>query len=76
MELVVGDLCFIKSGDFLPVDGLIVRANDLAVDEFSITDVALFSGTEVKEGNGQMVVVGVGPNSTAGYVLSLLRGSA
>ncbi|CAF4175750.1 unnamed protein product, partial [Rotaria sordida] len=76
MELVVGDLCFIESGNFLPADSLIVQANDLTVDESSITDVALFSGTEVKEGNGQMVVVGVGPNSTVGYVLSLLRASA
>ncbi|CAF0917329.1 unnamed protein product [Rotaria sordida] len=88
IELVVGDLCFIKSGDFLPADGLIVQANDLKVDQSSITgetdlikknqneDVALFSGTEVKEGNGQMVVIGVGPNSYVGYVVSLLQAPA
>jgi Ca2+ transporting ATPase len=36
-ELVVGDLCFIKYGDLLPADGLIVQSSDLQIDESSIT---------------------------------------
>ncbi|CAF3611223.1 unnamed protein product [Rotaria sp. Silwood1] len=84
IELVVGDLCFIKSGDFLPADGLIVQANDLKVDQSPITgepdlikkneneDVALLSGTQLMEGSGLMVVVGVGLNSQTGIILSLL----
>ncbi|CAF1227601.1 unnamed protein product, partial [Didymodactylos carnosus] len=36
-ELVVGDLCFIKYGDLLPADGLIVQASDLQIDESSLT---------------------------------------
>ncbi|CAF4685105.1 unnamed protein product, partial [Rotaria magnacalcarata] len=36
-ELVVGDLCFIKYGDLLPADGLIVQSSDLKTDESSIT---------------------------------------
>lgn len=30
-ELVVGDLCFIKYGDLLPADGLVVQASDLKI---------------------------------------------
>jgi len=36
-ELVTGDLCFIKYGDLLPADGLIVQSSDLKIDESSIT---------------------------------------
>jgi len=36
-ELVVGDLCFIKYGDLLQADGLIVQSSDLKIDESSIT---------------------------------------
>ncbi|CAF1239400.1 unnamed protein product, partial [Adineta steineri] len=83
-ELVVGDLCFIKYGDLLPADGLVVQASDLKIDESSITgetdlvkkgskdDVGLLSGTNVMEGSGRMVVVGVGLNSQVGNIMSLL----
>ncbi|CAF1094635.1 unnamed protein product [Adineta ricciae] len=83
-ELVVGDLCFIKYGDLLPADGLIVQSSDLKIDESSITgetdlikkstkeDVGLLSGTHVMEGSGRMVVVGVGLNSQVGSIMSLL----
>ncbi|CAF4878003.1 unnamed protein product [Rotaria sp. Silwood1] len=82
IELVVGDLCIIKSGK--NADGLIVQANDLKVDQSPITgepdlikkneneDVALLSGTQLMEGSGLMVVVGVGLNSQTGIILSLL----
>ncbi|CAF1341116.1 unnamed protein product [Rotaria sp. Silwood1] len=82
IELVVGDLCIIKSGK--NADGLIVQANDLKVDQSPLTeepdlikkneneDVALLSGTQLMEGSGLMVVVGVGLNSQTGIILSLL----
>jgi len=83
-ELVVGDLCFIKYGDLLPADGLVVQSSDLKIDESSITgetdlvkkskkeDVGLLSGTHVMEGSGRMLVVGVGLNSQVGSIMSLL----
>lgn len=36
-DLVVGDLCFIKYGDLLPADGIVVQASDLKLDESSLT---------------------------------------
>nr|ACD88945.1 plasma membrane calcium ATPase [Adineta vaga] len=87
-ELVVGDLCFIKYGDLLPADGLIVQSSDLKIDESSITgetdlvkkslkeDVGLLSGTNVMEGSGRMLVVGVGLNSQVGSIMSLLGATA
>ena len=36
-DIVVGDICQIKNGDLLPVDGLVVQSNDLKVDESSLT---------------------------------------
>jgi Ca2+ transporting ATPase len=83
-DLVVGDLCFIKYGDLLPADGLIVQSSDLKIDESSLTgetdlikkseseDIGLFSGTHVMEGSGRMVIVGVGLNSQVGNIMSLL----
>ncbi|UJR25661.1 hypothetical protein I4U23_007012 [Adineta vaga] len=83
-ELVVGDLCFIKYGDLLPADGILVQSSDLKIDESSLTgetdlikkgdgdDMGLLSGTHVMEGSGRMVVVGVGLNSQVGNIMSLL----
>ncbi|CAF0836714.1 unnamed protein product [Adineta steineri] len=83
-ELVVGDLCFIKYGDLLPADGILVQSSDLKIDESSLTgetdlikknendDVGLLSGTHVMEGSGRMVIVGVGLNSQVGSIMSLL----
>ena len=36
-EIVVGDILLISSGLEIPVDGLALRANDLIVDESSMT---------------------------------------
>ncbi|CAF0973525.1 unnamed protein product [Rotaria sordida] len=83
-ELVVGDLCFIKYGDLLPADGVIVQSSDLKIDESSLTgetdlikkgegeNIGLLSGTHVMEGSGRMVVLGVGLNSQVGNIMSLL----
>ncbi|CAF0899609.1 unnamed protein product [Didymodactylos carnosus] len=83
-DLVVGDLCFIKYGDLLPADGLVVQASDLKIDESSLTgetdlvkkndseNIELLSGTHVMEGSGRMLVVGVGLNSQVGNIMTLL----
>ncbi|CAF3524989.1 unnamed protein product [Rotaria sp. Silwood1] len=87
-ELVVGDLCFIKYGDLIPADGIIVQSSDLKIDESSLTgetdlirkdegeDVGLLSGTHVMEGSGRMVVLGVGLNSQVRSIMSLLGATA
>lgn len=36
-DIVVGDICFVKYGDLVPADGIIVEANDLTIDESSLT---------------------------------------
>ncbi|ESN96191.1 hypothetical protein HELRODRAFT_107353 [Helobdella robusta] len=86
-ELVVGDICQVKYGDLLPVDGIIIQSNDLKIDESSLTgesdhvkksetnDPLLLSGTHVMEGSGKMLVVAVGINSQAGIIFALLGAS-
>ncbi|CAH1783922.1 unnamed protein product [Owenia fusiformis] len=83
-EILVGDICQVKYGDLLPADGILIQANDLKVDESSLTgesdhvkkgdvrDPMLLSGTHVMEGSGKMVVTAVGVNSQAGIIFTLL----
>ncbi|XP_042229186.1 plasma membrane calcium-transporting ATPase 3-like isoform X2 [Homarus americanus] len=83
-DILVGDICQIKYGDMLPADGLLIQGSDLKVDESSLTgesdhvtksetsDPLLFSGTTVMEGSGRMLVTGVGVNSQAGIIMTLL----
>lgn len=83
-ELVVGDVCLIKYGDLIPTDGIISQANDLKIDESSITgetdlikkdlfeNVTILSGTHVMEGSGQYIVTAVGLNSQTGIIMALL----
>ncbi|XP_066944457.1 plasma membrane calcium-transporting ATPase 3-like [Macrobrachium rosenbergii] len=87
-EIVVGDVCQIKYGDMLPADGVLILGSDLKVDESSLTgesdhvnklsdvDPMLFSGTTVMQGSGRMVVTGVGVNSQAGIIMTLLGATA
>ncbi|CAF2996145.1 unnamed protein product, partial [Rotaria sp. Silwood2] len=72
-------------GDYLPTDGLVVEGTDLKVDESCVTgeadlakkneddDAVLFSGKQVIEVNGRMIVVAVGPHSQARVIFDLLR---
>ncbi|CAD5220644.1 unnamed protein product [Bursaphelenchus okinawaensis] len=83
-ELVVGDIAQIKYGDLLPADGILIQANDLKIDESSLTgesdlirkspdhDPMLLSGTHVMEGSGKMLVSAVGVNSQTGIIMTLL----
>ncbi|CAF1399532.1 unnamed protein product [Rotaria sordida] len=83
-DIVVGDICQIKYGDLLPVDGVVVQSNDLKVDESSLTgeidlikkdeseDPFLLSGTHIMEGNGKMLVLAVGEHSQMGIINKLL----
>lgn len=83
-DLVVGDICFLKYGDLIPADGIVVQANDLRIDESSLTgetdlikkdevnNFIVLSGTHVMEGSGRFVVTAVGLNSQTGIIMTLL----
>lgn len=83
-DLVVGDVCFIKYGDIVPADGLIIQSNDIKVDESSLTgetnlvkknetkNIVLLSGTYIMEGSGKYLVTAVGLKSQTGIILTLL----
>ncbi|XP_049428986.1 plasma membrane calcium-transporting ATPase 1-like [Epinephelus fuscoguttatus] len=86
-EIVVGDIAQVKYGDLLPTDGILIQANDLKIDESSLTgesdhvkksvdkDPMLLSGTHVMEGSGKMLVTAVGVNSQTGIIFTLLGAS-
>ncbi len=83
-DIVVGDICFIKYGDLVPADGVIVQASDLKIDESALTgetdlikknttdNVLILSGTHVVEGSGSFLVTAVGLNSETGTIMTLL----
>nr|CDJ88738.1 ATPase and Haloacid dehalogenase hydrolase domain containing protein [Haemonchus contortus] len=83
-DLVVGDIARVKYGDLLPADGFLLQANDLKIDESSLTgesdhikksvesDPVLLSGTYAMEGSGKMVLTAVGVNSQTGIIMTLL----
>ncbi|KAA0183478.1 hypothetical protein HAZT_HAZT003965 [Hyalella azteca] len=86
-ELLVGDLYKIQYGDQLAADGVLLQGSDVKMDESSLTgepdlvdktvheDILLFSGTNVMEGRGLMVVTAVGTHSRTGVIMSLLDSS-
>lgn len=87
-NIVVGDVCQIKYGDLLPVDGVLIQSNDIKVDESAMTgesepvkkgvaiDPIMLSGTHILEGSGKMLVTAVGVNSQAGIIFVLLHTAA
>ena len=87
-DLVVGDVCAVAYGDVLPADGLLLDGRSIRCDESGMTgesdaikkdlleDPFLLSGTKVLEGQGTMVVIGVGENSLNGKTLMALRTEA
>eukprot|EP00759_Apiculatamorpha_spiralis_P021680 PhF_6_TR26308/c0_g1_i1/m.37773/K05850/ATP2B; Ca2+ transporting ATPase, plasma membrane len=84
-ELLVGDVVFIEGGIEIPTDGILVHGVGLRIDESTATgenddliktheaDPFFKSGTNILEGAGTMMVVGVGVNSYAGRIAMSLR---
>ena len=82
-DLVVGDIVWVKYGDIIPADGILVECSELKVDESSLTGEpdlihksldkkpVLLSGTKVMEGSGKMLVLAVGAYSQAGIIKQL-----
>eukprot|EP01043_Picozoa_sp_COSAG02_P070647 COSAG02_NODE_12598_length_1521_cov_1.039381_1_plen_471_part_01 len=76
-EVVVGDLVYVRYGDSIPVDGVVVRASDFEVNEASLTgepddlkkNVAtpfVFTGTGCMKGSGLVLALAVGPGTHVG----------
>ncbi|TPX39836.1 hypothetical protein SeMB42_g04577 [Synchytrium endobioticum] len=83
-DVLVGDLVVLEVGDEVPADGLFVRGNRLILDESPLTGESLpvkkscaspfmFSGCQVAEGSGVMLVTAVGPRSSGGQIQELLN---
>jgi cation-transporting P-type ATPase E len=82
-EVVVGDLVRIASGDQLPADGDLVRADGLALDESDLTGEsepvvrrigeAVFSGSFAVEGEGDFEATAVGAESHAAQLTATAR---
>eukprot|EP00800_Vazella_pourtalesii_P020551 TRINITY_DN7314_c0_g1_i2.p1 TRINITY_DN7314_c0_g1~~TRINITY_DN7314_c0_g1_i2.p1 ORF type:complete len:854 (-),score=227.21 TRINITY_DN7314_c0_g1_i2:1277-3838(-) len=88
IEVLVGDVVSLKSGDRIPADGLLIRGNELRSDQSSLTgetyqisktplkDILLYGGTEIREGTGTMLVTAVGINTENGRIVQLLTGGS
>jgi len=83
LDVVVGDLVILDTGDWVPADGIFVDGHALVVDESSLTGESdsikkdksrpfMLSGTQVNEGSGVMLVTAVGMNSEWGITYSKL----
>ncbi|CAN8230013.1 unnamed protein product [Cochlearia groenlandica] len=81
-DIVVGDIIPLNIGDQVPADGVLVAGHSLAVDESSMTGESkivnknstknpfLMSGCKVADGNGTMLVTGVGVNTEWGLLMA------
>jgi Ca2+-transporting ATPase len=81
-DLLVGDIVHLKIGDQVPADGLYICGSSLTIDESSMTGESetkikdennnpfLLSGTKVLDGNGKMLVTGVGMNTEWGNLMA------
>ncbi len=82
-EVVVGDLVRIASGDQIPADGKLVRADGLALDESDLTGESepvvrkvgdeVFSGSFAVEGEGDFEATAVGAESHAAQLTETAR---
>mmetsp|Transcript_18345 Transcript_18345/g.27311 ORF Transcript_18345/g.27311 Transcript_18345/m.27311 type:complete len:932 (+) Transcript_18345:1-2796(+) len=84
-ELCVGDVVDLSAGDQIPADGIILRADELTVDESTMTGEVLpvrkvpnsvrmmmLCGTHCNKGRGYMLVLSVGEHSQWGAMLKEL----
>lgn len=83
-EVVVGDVVLINTGDSLPADGIVIAAEQLRVDESSMTgepeavakrplgDAVLLGNTAATQGTGRMLVLAVGRECQWGRIRAML----
>lgn len=82
-ELVPGDVISIKLGDVIPADGRLISAHgQVSIDQAALTGESLpvgkhagdeiFSGSTVKQGEAEAVVIGTGLNTFFGRAAKLV----
>lgn len=83
-EVVVGDIVFLKSGDKIPADGIVLESSTLAVNESMLTGESssvvkdsakqdeVYMGTAVMTGLGIMRVTSIGNNTKMGQIAGSL----
>lgn len=80
-DLVVGDIVPLSIGCQVPADGVVVEGHSLSIDESTMTGESLpvkkdksrpflLSGCKVQDGQGTMLVTGVGLNTEWGQVMA------
>ncbi|KAJ1994300.1 hypothetical protein H4R33_000337 [Dimargaris cristalligena] len=82
-ELVPGDVIGVKLGDIVPADGRMIVANNVSIDQAALTGESLpvgkdkgdevFSGSTVKQGEAEAVVIGTGTNTFFGRAAKLVQ---
>ncbi len=87
-DIVVGDIAFLSTGDWIPADMVLLVGHSLAVDESAMTGESnaikksinekpfCFSGTKVMEGEATCLVLAVGELSQWGILQMALRGKS
>ena len=84
-DLVVGDVVELEIGAIVPADAYFLTGTDLALDESALTGEPhlmsktvekpwLLSGTQVKNGQGSVLIVAVGPLSVSGSITMKVLG--
>ncbi|KAJ2160988.1 hypothetical protein GGF46_001847 [Coemansia sp. RSA 552] len=83
--LVPGDIISIGIGDVVPADSRMVVANNVKIDQAALTGESLpvgkepgdevFSGSTVKQGEAEALVIGTGLNTFFGRAASLVAGA-
>lgn len=82
---VVGDIMLIEAGDYISADAIIIDANNLKVDEASLTGEAIpinkernnmvYSSSLVISGKAKVLVTNVGMKTEVGKIAELLNGA-
>lgn len=85
IEIVVGDIVCIESGNEIPCDGILLSCDQLEIDESALTgepidvdksiddDPFVLSGCTVQSGSGQFLAIAVGKESQWGIIKSHLE---
>lgn len=83
-DIIVGDVVELIAGDEVPADGVLLKGARLVIDESPLTGESfpvkksskepfLFSGCQVAEGTGTLLVTAVGSASSAGQIQVMLN---
>ncbi|KAJ1654732.1 hypothetical protein IWQ61_005389 [Dispira simplex] len=82
-DLVPGDVIGIKLGDIVPADARLIEAVNVSIDQAALTGESLpaskekgdeiFSGSTVKQGEAEAVVIGTGTNTFFGRAAKLVQ---